>query len=170
MAIFISYASENQQKAESIYNTLLSCEIPCWIASENLRNLGGEEYQIEIAQQIKKCEALVIVYSQFAIASNWVNGEITLAFNNQKPIITFFVENIDFAEKHEVMLPQYQVIKMVGENWDAAINCLRKSLLNILAKTTEINDIPSKKYKEIANIQSPKSGLLISILRKFLNF
>lgn len=169
MAIFISYASEDKYKAESIYNILSSNNIPCWIASKNLINYGGIEYEIEIAQQIKKCEALVIVYSQFAIASDWVNGEITLAFNHKKPIITFFVEKIDFAERHQVKLPQYQIIKIEDGNWNTATNCLLKSLHNILAKTTEINDMPSEKYKEIINMKSSRNGILISILRKFIN-
>ena len=171
MAIFISYSSIDHEETDIVYKSLNSNNIKCWKADIQLREYGGEEYELEIVKQIEQCEAFVVVYSRNAIDSRWVNGEITLAFNCNKRIITFFIENIDFGQKHKLKLPQFQSIT-IKDGWDLALSSLYKSIVRIISAkvVTSTNDIPNEKHKDIITLDYNQSkGFLSNLFNYFIN-
>lgn len=172
MAIFISYSSFDHKETDIVYKSLDNNNIKCWMADIQLREYGGEDYESEIVNQIEKCEAFVVVYSRNAIDSRWVNGEITLAFNSNKRIITFFIENIDFGQKHKLKLPQFQSIT-TKDGWDLALKSLHKSIARIISEkiVTSTNDIPNEKHKDIIILDDNRNkGFLSKLFNYFINY
>lgn len=169
MAIFISYSTIDHKETDIVYKSLDNNNVKCWKADIQLREYGGEEYETEIVKQIEQCDAFVVVYSRNAIDSRWVNGEITLAFNSNKRIITFFIENIDFGQKHKLKLPQFQSIT-IKDGWDLALSSLYKSIVRIISANvvTSTNDIPNEKHKEIMPLDHNRSKVFFSKLFNYL--
>ncbi len=124
--LFISYSSKDKAIADAICHFLEENNIPCWIAPRDIQ--PGETWAGSIVRAIKKCAAMVLVYSQEANLSHQVANEIDKAFTSGKVIIPFMVDstpmNDDFdyylSRKHwlvaypdyrEKMKPLLEVVK-----------------------------------------------------------
>jgi hypothetical protein len=89
--VFISYASEDATAAFEIVAELESRDIPCWIAPRDVR--PGRQYRAEIVEAIRKCRAVVLVFSARCNKSEHVGRELTLASDLPKDIIPIRIES-----------------------------------------------------------------------------
>ena len=88
--IFISYSTKDKQAADAICHTLESNGLRCWIAPRNIR--GGEEYAKEIMDGLEAAKIVVLVFSKNSQNSPFVTNEIANAFEKNKPIISYKID------------------------------------------------------------------------------
>lgn len=102
--VFISYSSQDKVAAQAICHTLEQNGIRCWIAPRDIP--AGTEYGDLIDEAIKEATVVVIIFSENAAASSWVKGEMNIAFEEQKVIIPFRLDNTPLKGQSRVILNQ----------------------------------------------------------------
>ena len=100
--VFISYSSQNSVAAQAVCHCLEQHRIRCWIAPRDL--LGGTEYGDLIDEVIKNAKVVVILYSKTAASSQWVKAELNIAFEEQKVIIPFRIDQTPFTGQNRIIL------------------------------------------------------------------
>ena len=89
--VFISFSFEDQKKAEEIVNVLTSeYGISCWICTRDID--GGKRYKRLIPDAIRAAKVVVFLQSEDAVASKEIPKEIGLAFDSDKTIIPFRID------------------------------------------------------------------------------
>ena len=88
--IFISYSTMNSDIAEKVCHVLEQNGLKCWIAPRNIAS--GKNYSQEILDGINSTKIVVLVFSKYSQASDFVKNEIDIAFSNEKPIISFKID------------------------------------------------------------------------------
>ena len=96
--VFISYSTKNKKIAHDICQVLEKNGLSCWIAPRNIAS--GRNYVDEISDGIKSTKIVVLVFSQDAQESKYVNNEVIMAFSYNKPILSY---NIDETEPNDIM-------------------------------------------------------------------
>ena len=90
--VFISFSFKDQSVAENIVNLLSSTYgISCWICTRDID--GGRRYKKLIPSAIDHAKAVVFLQSASAIESKEIPKEIGLAFEADKPIIPFKLDD-----------------------------------------------------------------------------
>src|SRR5262245_56364327 len=123
---FISYASENREKAEQICASLEARGLACWIAPRDLR--AGREYADEIIHGIERSTSVVLVLSGAANTSVFVDREIERAFSKQKPIFPIRIEEVTPSASLELFISGTQWIDAWTGRWDDHMNRLHRDL------------------------------------------
>ena len=100
--IFISYSSKEKDLAHEICNVLEKNNLQCWIAPRDI--ISGKNYPEQIVRGIKTAKVVVLVFSKNAQKSVFVTNEIDTAFFNNKPIISFKVDDTMPENKMEFFL------------------------------------------------------------------
>lgn len=107
-SVFISYSNKNKDIANRICQELEKHGILCWIAPRDIK--GGEKYGDVIDKVIMSCKVVVLVYSKMSSISNWVSGELNVAFTENKEIIPFRIDDTPLQGQNRIMLAQKQCI------------------------------------------------------------
>ena len=102
--VFISYSSKDSTAAQAICHCLEQNNIRCWIAPRNIT--PGAEYGDLIDEAIKQAKVVVVLFSERSAVSPWVNGEMNIAFEEQKTIIPFRLDKTPLKGQSRVMLNQ----------------------------------------------------------------
>lgn len=89
---FISYATQDRDKAFDICRLLEARGQRCWIAPRDVR--AGREYADEIVSGIERAQALVLVLSSSANDSIFVRREVERAVSKKKPVFPIRIENV----------------------------------------------------------------------------
>jgi cytohesin len=90
--VLISYASDDQPRADAVCQALEAAGISCWIAP---RDVGpGQQWKSVIVQAIRDGDLVVLVFSSRANASKQVRREVDLAFEEGRPIVPFRIEEV----------------------------------------------------------------------------
>lgn len=96
---FISYSSKDQEFVERLYADLQSRGIRCWFAPEDMKI--GDKIWDTIDQYIRIPDKLVLILSENSINSNWVEDEVSAAYeeehNREKTVL--FPIRLDSAIK-----------------------------------------------------------------------
>jgi len=100
--VFISYSSQDMEAAQAICHVLEQNEIRCWMAPRNIP--PGSDYGDVIDEAIKACKTVVVIFSETAAESQWVKGELNIAFEEQKTIIPFRLDQTPLKGQNRVML------------------------------------------------------------------
>ncbi len=79
---FISYSSKDQDFAERLYADLQNKGVRCWFAPQDLR-IGAKTWDT-IDEAIRHRDKVVLILSQQAIASDWVEDEVNKAFAEER--------------------------------------------------------------------------------------
>ncbi|WP_338247899.1 toll/interleukin-1 receptor domain-containing protein [Dictyobacter halimunensis] len=77
----MSYATEDQAFAEKLYTDLQSSGVPCWFAPHDLKT--GDKLRDKIYEAIQNNDKLLIVLSEHAIGSRWVEEEVNAALDRE---------------------------------------------------------------------------------------
>ena len=88
--VFISYSTKDKVTADAICHTLENNGMKCWIAPRNIKS--GKPYAEEIMDAIMLTKIVVLVFSSNSQESQFVNNEISIAFSNSKPILSFKID------------------------------------------------------------------------------
>lgn len=102
--VFISYSSKNRSAATEVCNALEENGVRCWIAPRNIT--AGAQYGDLIEDAIKTCKVVVVLFSESAAASQWVSGELNVAFEENKTIIPLRLDQTPLKGQNRVMLNQ----------------------------------------------------------------
>lgn len=79
---FISYSTKDEAFVQQLYTDLQKKGVRCWFAPENLKI--GDKVRLKIDEAIRDYEKLLIVLSQHAVQSDWVEKEIETAFEKER--------------------------------------------------------------------------------------
>lgn len=160
--VFISYSSKNKNAADAICHLLEENGIKCWIAPRDIP--AGSEYGDLIDIAIKDANVFVIVFSRPASVSQWVKGELNIAFNEQKIIIPFKIDSTPFSGQNRLILenkhwidayPDYETkFKDLLDAVKSALNIETKTLPT--AENVEISVETPAEEEEIISTSEPK--------------
>ena len=78
----LSYATEDQTFAEKLHADLQSRNISCWFAPHDLKM--GDKLRAQIYEAIQKNDKLLLILSEHAVKSDWVEREVELAFERER--------------------------------------------------------------------------------------
>ena len=106
--VFISYSTKNQDTANLVHSYLEGKGISCWIASRNIE--GGGNFTELIYEAIEACDAFVMIFSHDSDSSKHVSRELTLALDQDKPIIPFRIEDFEISKGNKYLLALNQWI------------------------------------------------------------
>jgi hypothetical protein len=82
--VFISHSSKNNALARRLYTDLAEAGLAGWLDVEAIRD--GERWVSQIQAAVEDCAAMVLVHTRAARSSEWVEREILLALEHNKPI------------------------------------------------------------------------------------
>lgn len=95
--IFISYSSKDKHTANAVCRKLEESGLRCWIAPRNIQ--AGKSYAEQIMEGLKSAKIVVLIFSKNSQESVFVNNEIDTAFSNNKPIISYKIDETLPANK-----------------------------------------------------------------------
>lgn len=152
--VFISYSSQDMEAAQAICHVLEQNEIRCWMAPRNIP--PGADYGDVIDEAIRSCKVVVVLFSETAATSQWVKGELNIAFEEQKTIIPFRLDNTPLKGQNRVMLNKTHWIDAYPD-YKTKFNDLVKAV--VLAVGMEVQlDTPS--FKPSLQFQKYKKPIL----------
>jgi uncharacterized protein YjbI with pentapeptide repeats len=79
---FISYSSKDQDFAERIHADLQNRGVRCWFAPHDMP-IGGKILD-EVSEAIRLRDKVVLILSEHSIKSDWVEDEVTKAFEEER--------------------------------------------------------------------------------------
>jgi hypothetical protein len=88
--IFLSHSSRDNACVEKLYNELLDARYWVWMDKKNLR--GGEKWEPQIDENLRKSSIFVALFSSAAIDSEWVRHEGSIAFALKQLLIPVNIE------------------------------------------------------------------------------
>ena len=139
--VFISYNSNDSDKAEEILKRLEEAEISCWIAPRDIP-LGGD-YAVEIPGAIKNCSYFVILLSNAAQNSKYVMMELGQAIKQDKRIIPILLEHIVPNEKTDFFLSEKQNVD-AAKDFHLAVNEVVRRIKGGERATQSMPHVPTR--------------------------
>jgi uncharacterized RDD family membrane protein YckC len=143
--VFISYAYEDKIVADAICAKLESNQIRCWIAPRDIA--PGDKYASALINAIDHSPVIVVVFSSQADKSPHVRTEIERAFNDEKIIIPFRIENIEPCDEMQYFIGSRHWLDALTPPLEEHIN----NLLKVLKKNFEGNTDIKTDVKKIEN-------------------
>ncbi|MCL2634852.1 MAG: TIR domain-containing protein [Oscillospiraceae bacterium] len=126
--VFISHSSKDKQAADAICHALESNGIKCWIAPRDVK--PGAEYAAEIMGGIKNSRIFLLVFSKDSNESKPVSKEIESAFNYEKTVIPFRIEDVEMRDSLRYYLSNLHWLDAFPD--DTEFNSLVKVVKNSL--------------------------------------
>lgn len=100
--VFISYKSEEKEKADAVKAYIEKLGYPCWMAPDSLHRRGTQDYGDDIHRAIRECRCLLFVLSPRALGSWWIRKEVQYAMAEcRKPVIPFLIAPIPETKREE---------------------------------------------------------------------
>jgi len=123
---FISYASDNREKADEICAALEQRGFVCWIAPRDVR--AGREYADEIILGLERSAAVVLVLSEAANTSVFVLREVERAVAKEINVIPVRIEEITPSPGLELFISGTHWLDAFDGDWDEHMNRLARDL------------------------------------------
>lgn len=173
--VFISFSFEDQKIAEDIVNILTSkYGIACWICTRDVN--GGDYYKDLIPDAIEAAEVVVFIQSSHAVESEEIPKEIGIAFEVNKIIIPFRVDDAKLKGKLRYDLHGVEYIDATVPTMEQRINDLAIAIGKAIGKPISES---SQKNEAVFHLHSKKpvcsqcffgrEELLTSIHQAFAN-
>ncbi len=108
--VFISHSTDEDGKiANEICAFLESGNVlKCWIAPRQVT--GGKSYAEEITDGVIDCPVFLLLLSKYSVQSKHILNELDTAFNEDKVIIPFFLEDVEIPKAFKYYLRATQHI------------------------------------------------------------
>jgi uncharacterized RDD family membrane protein YckC len=148
--VFISYANDDKFVADNICTKLEENQISCWIAPRDI--IPGDRYVSSLLTAIKNARIVVVIFSRNADKSPHVKTEVERAFNLEKTIIPFRIENIEPSEELQYFIGNRQWLNAITPPMEDHI----KLLTNVIQ--TQI-DPQLKEGKSIQNTEYSQANI-----------
>src|SRR5580698_1422261 len=94
--VFISHSHQDKATADAACSALETAGIRCWIAPRDVP--PGADWAGAIVAAINHCKAMVVIFSSGANQSKQIHRELQRAFEQEKPVIPFRIENVTPAD------------------------------------------------------------------------
>ena len=104
--VFISYCTQNADKANLLLEALEELGLRCWIAPRNI--VGGDTWPVAITKALQHCKIMVLVYSSASQDSVYVVNEATIALRLNKYIVPVRTEDIPVQKSLDLLLATCQ--------------------------------------------------------------
>lgn len=104
--IFISYSTKDTEIAEGVCKSLEGNGLKCWIAPRDISH--GVSFPKQIVSGIKSATLIVLIYSQNAQNSEYVNKEMYTAFSNRKHILPVLIDGTEPSGRMKFFLKIHQ--------------------------------------------------------------
>src|SRR5579859_2673955 len=124
--VFVSYGSQDVAVADAIVATLERNGIKCWIAPRDVT--PGSQYADEIAGAIDDAKLVVLVLSEYAIASRHVGKEIERASSRRRRIIALRTDAAPLTRSFEYFLSESQWIDVTALGMPGALAKLTQAV------------------------------------------
>lgn len=151
--IFISYSSEDRERASKLCNHLHSSGYDVWIDESEID--GAVSWSKEIAEAMEECSAFIVLLSSSSIASLNVAKELTAASELKKYILPVELEPVTL--KREFLYHLSGVHRVGIDNIEGITRALEK-----IGVIKESNNIQSNKNRS-SDIQYQKPETLIRL-------
>ncbi len=89
--IFLSYKSDDIDRARAIVDTLEACGLTVWW---DHCLAAGDRYAERIEEELEDCRCVVVLWSEGSVDSSWVRDECSFAKNKAKPLIPVFLDRV----------------------------------------------------------------------------
>lgn len=122
--IFISYASHDAACADEYYQALVACDYDVWMDRAELK--GGHEWVHVIQERIRWSDTMVVLWSASALASSWVEMEMTYAHTLRKKIIPVQIDNT--SPQEHMIINARQVIDGRDVDCDTVVVQIQDSI------------------------------------------
>ncbi|MBV5328923.1 MAG: tetratricopeptide repeat protein, partial [Chlorobium sp.] len=152
--LVISYSTADRAIAEKVRDKLTEAGYEIWIAHDNDTIRGSVDWTQTILNTIDSRDGLILIWSEFAAASDDVREEIRIARVFRKPIFPFHAHPIKEVPSLPTEIKSLQVIHM--GNFDLNIAELKARFAN--PKTSNIQYTDLAKYGFIP--KSPKPSFV----------
>lgn len=129
--VFISYSSKQADIAQNVYNYLTDNSISCWMAPNSIPT--GSSYQEEIPIAINQITSLVLLLTQDAEKSRWVQKEVGTAIGADKKIFPYQLTEFKLGVSFQFLLEGEQIYPA----WENEMETWLKTLVN---KVKRINN------------------------------
>ena len=123
--IFISYASKDQNVAQTVCEALENRGLHCWISG---RDIGpGENFQVSIVRAIRAAKVMILVFSANSNNSEEIKKELVLAGQSRLAVIPVRVEDVAPEEAFAYEFATRQWID-VFEDWESSVQRVVRQL------------------------------------------
>ncbi len=113
-SVFISYASEQDEIAHAVWANLQERGIQTWIYKESVP--AGSNYLDELPKAIDSIEVMVLLLSEEAQESPWVQREVGCAVDENKVILPFQLSEFPLNVEMKFLLKNSQIKSLWKED------------------------------------------------------
>jgi len=154
--VFISYSTEDKKIAEELSAYLEKSGIRCFFAYRDIPK--GIDWAEIITSAIEKSKLMVIVFSDNFNRSKQVDREITLCVEENKPILTFKIQNVPFVGTKKYYLQNLNWVDAFP-NPEKHFETLRNNVLQFIPEIPlpQKQEQPKQKPKKEKSKKSPKN-------------
>jgi TolB-like protein/Flp pilus assembly protein TadD len=135
--VFVSYASQDAAVANAVVENLEQHGIKCWIAPRDVT--PGSQYADEIVAAINDAKVLVLVLSEYAVASPHVGREIERAASKLRRIIVLRTDAAPLTRSFEYFLSESQWIDVAALGVPAALLKLTQAVRQRMAPSSWVS-------------------------------
>jgi hypothetical protein len=89
--VFISYPNQEKATADAVCAALEATKVRCWIAPRDVT--PSMDWATAIVEAIDNCRLMVLIFSSRTNESRQVHREVQRAFDQEKPVVPFRIEN-----------------------------------------------------------------------------
>src|SRR3984885_10125193 len=160
--VFVSHSSQDAAVANAIVESLEQHGIKCWIAPRDVT--PGSQYADEIVAAINDAKVLVLVLSEYAVASPHVGREIERAASKLRRIIVLRTDAAPLTRSFEYFLSESQWIDVAALGGAAALTKLTPAVRQRLAPSSWVSPGPGRDVRDPADRKRKPSYLTIKRL------
>lgn len=142
---FISHASSDRDQASAICRSLEAKGFRCWIAPRDVR--PGQDYASEIIRGIEASKAFVLVLSDNANKSTFVQAEVERAYSKGRSIFPIRIEEVIPSRSLELFVSTAHWI----DAWQGNVEEHSAALMKAMLESTNV-DIQIPVLKRIVKL------------------
>lgn len=135
---FISHSTKNIAIVDAIVEILISCKIPYWKAPEMIPR--GSCYANEIPKAIHSCSIFLLVLSEEAQESIYVQREVDMAIGYRKKILALKIDKSILNDMFHFWLNTVQMEQVIVQNQKLLSLEMKKTLRRLFLQESGQNE------------------------------
>jgi hypothetical protein len=129
--IFISYSRQDKDFVDRLTSDLKQAGFNLWRDTESLE-AGTVSWERAIRQAIKDSAAVILVASPTALASDYVQGELTISKLQNRPIYPIWAAGENWIDCVPLDMANYQYLDGRAHRYEKSLDALTSSLRSFL--------------------------------------
>jgi hypothetical protein len=149
-AVFVSYASKDQEVADAVCQALEDNGVRCWIAPRDV--LPGMEYAAAIIDALNTCQVFLVIFSETSNSSPQVAREVERAISKNRVVLTLRIDDVPLSKSMEYFLSDRHWLDAYGGNISQNFGKLIKAVKALQAVQPQIamdEDLVQSKVEDI---------------------